>query len=72
MMPLSHPLEGQPYLPDVHPYACDCPACDDPTEKSWSRIGLECVVGTAAALIIGQLLGVMLERSGFLSAIGIG
>ena len=73
MIPLRHPLTGQPHPLDLHPHRCDCPACGDCVdEPSLGRTLANCVVAALGAALLGQLIGVVLERTGLLAMIGIG
>ncbi|MCC2978881.1 hypothetical protein [Sphingomonas sp. IC4-52] len=73
MIPLRHPIEGQPFQLDLHPYHCDCPSCGDiANEAPLARTLANCAVAALGAVLLGQLIGVVLERTGFLAMIGIG
>ena len=73
MIPLRHPLDGQPLRRDLHPYHCDCSSCGDVAEEvSLGRTLANCAVAALGAVLLGQLIGVVLERTGFLAMIGIG
>ncbi len=73
MIPLRHPLDGQPHQLDLHPYRCDCPSCGDGADEApLGRTLANCVVAGLGAVLLAKLIAVVLERSGFLAMIGIG
>ena len=73
-MSLHRPLDlAQPFLPDLHPIACDCAVCDaEREEPSLFRSLGECVVLGAGAVILGQVVGHLLDAAGVLALLGIG
>lgn len=73
-MSLHRPLDlAQPFLPDLHPIACDCTACDAKRdEPSLLRSLGECVVLGAGGVILGQVAGHALNVAGILALLGIG
>lgn len=64
---------AQPFRVDVHPIACDCPACAeaayDPSLvrsiRNYTLLGL-------FGIINGQLIGWALDATGILALLGIG
>lgn len=73
-MSLHRPLDlAQPFLPDLHSIACDCATCEtERDEPSLLRSLGECVVLGAGAVILGQVVGHLLEGAGILALLGIG
>ena len=74
MTRLSRPLDlAQPFAIDVHPLHCDCPSCEDiADEPSLARSIVHCSMLGFGATLSGQLIGFVLQVSGFLGLVGIG
>ncbi len=73
MIRLSRPPDlAQLSANDVHPLHCDCPSCEDITdEPSLVRSIAHCSMLGLGATLSGQLIGFVLQVSGFLAMIGI-
>ena len=73
-MSLHRPLDlAQPFLPNLHSIACDCTACEAKRDKpSLLRSLGESVVLGAGAVILGQVVGHLLDAAGILALLGIG
>lgn len=64
---------AQPFRVELHPVACDCPACDDATfEPSLARSVRDYTLLGLIGIIIGQLIGWALDAVGILALLGIG
>lgn len=73
-MSLHRPLDlAQPFLPDLHSIACDCATCEaERDEPSLLRSLGACIVLGAGGVILGQVVGHVLNTAGILALLGIG